>query len=99
MKYTLLALLLFAPLPAFSQYYYAPRYCRPVYDEYGNYIGRGCSPVTQEQPQVYCDPSRTLIGGLLGTAVGGALSRGNGRYWAMPLSGAIGAATIGCGRY
>lgn len=96
MKYLLLTLLTFTPLSASGQV----NSCRELYDAYGNYIRTECSPRTYvyntPQSQVYCNPSRTIIGGLLGTAVGGALSRGNGRYWAMPLGGAIGAAGIGC---
>ena len=83
-----------------SETYYSPcQTYRPYvqqqnYNQYGYGYGYGYN-----NRQVYCDPSRTIIGGLLGTAVGGALSRGNGRYWAMPLGGAIGGAAIGCGGY
>lgn len=110
MKHLLLtSLLAFLPLPVFGQYYGEVNSCRRLYDSYGYYIRTECNVPQQpyyytprpyyNNSQVYCDPSRTIIGGLLGTAIGGAASRGNGRYWAMPLGGAVGAATIGCRRY
>ena len=36
-----------------------------------------------------------IAGGILGGAAGAALSRGDGRWWAIPLGGVTGA-TIGC---
>jgi hypothetical protein len=47
----------------------------------------------------YCDPTQATLGALLGGGVGAALSRGDGRYWAVPVGAAVGGAIFGCGRY
>jgi len=53
---------------------------------YGNnYYGRG-----------YCNPTQSALGALLGGGVGAALSRGDGRYWAVPVGAAVGGAVFGC---
>ena len=43
-----------------------------------------------------CDPTRTLLGATLGGGIGAALSRDDGRYWAIPVGAFIGGAGIGC---
>jgi hypothetical protein len=53
---------------------------------YGNnYYGRG-----------YCNPTQSALGALLGGGVGAALSRGDGRWWAIPVGAAVGGAMFGC---
>ena len=37
----------------------------------------------------------SILGGIAGGGAGAALSRGNGRYWAIPL-GIVGGAMVGC---
>jgi hypothetical protein len=44
----------------------------------------------------YCDPTQSVLGALLGGGVGAALSRGDGRYWAVPVGAAVGGAMFGC---
>ena len=44
----------------------------------------------------YCDPTQSALGALLGGGVGAALSRGDGRYWAVPVGAAVGGAMFGC---
>jgi hypothetical protein len=44
----------------------------------------------------YCDPTQSALGALLGGGVGAALSRGDGRYWAVPVGAAVGGAIFGC---
>ena len=50
-----------------------------------NYYGRG-----------YCNPTQSALGALLGGGVGAALSRGDGRWWAVPVGAAVGGAMFGC---
>ena len=55
-------------------------------DNYGNnYYRRG-----------YCNPTQATLGALLGGGVGAALSRGDGRWWAVPVGAAVGGAMFGC---
>ena len=49
-----------------------------------------------EPPRRVCDPSRTLLGMAAGGGVGAALSRGEGRWWAIPLGAVVGGAAFGC---
>ncbi len=44
----------------------------------------------------YCDPTQSALGALLGGGVGAALSRGDGRWWAVPVGAAVGGAMFGC---
>jgi len=37
----------------------------------------------------------SILGGILGGGIGAAASRGDGRYWAIPL-GVVGGAMVGC---
>lgn len=43
--------------------------------------------------------SRTLFGALLGGGIGAALSRGDGRWWAIPVGAAVGTAAFSCPGY
>jgi len=44
----------------------------------------------------YCDPTQSTLGALLGGGVGAALSRGDGRWWAIPVGAAVGGTIFGC---
>jgi hypothetical protein len=44
----------------------------------------------------YCNPTQSALGALLGGGVGAALSRGDGRWWAVPVGAAVGGAMFGC---
>lgn len=54
------------------------------------------APVT---PRRVCDPSRTMLGMVAGGGVGAALSRGDGRWWAIPLGAVVGGTAFGCNNY
>jgi hypothetical protein len=43
--------------------------------------------------------SRTLFGALLGGGIGAALSRGQSRWWAIPVGAAVGTAVTSCPSY
>jgi len=43
-----------------------------------------------------CDPSRTVLGAIAGGGAGAALSRGDGRWWAIPLGAFLGGSILGC---
>jgi len=43
-----------------------------------------------------CDPSRTLLGMVAGGGTGAVLSRGEGRWWAVPLGAVVGGTIFGC---
>ena len=51
-------------------------------------------PTARRRPQ--CDPTHTTLGALLGGGVGAALSRQDGRYWAIPVGAAVGGGLFGC---
>lgn len=59
---------------------------QPGYGYPGGYYGRG----------VYCNPTRSALGALLGGGVAASMSRGNGYYWSVPVGAAIGGAIFGC---
>jgi len=65
----------------------------PCGDGSVSYQPRRDEPVRR---RLYCDPAQTTLGALLGGGVGAALSRGDGRYWAMPVGAAVGGAMFGC---
>jgi len=44
----------------------------------------------------YCNPTRSVLGALLGGGVAASMSRGNGYYWSVPVGAAIGGAIFGC---
>ena len=44
----------------------------------------------------YCNPTRSILGALLGGGVAASMSRGNGYYWSVPVGAAIGGAMFGC---
>ena len=44
----------------------------------------------------YCNPTRSVLGALLGGGVAASMSRGNGYYWSVPVGAAIGGAMFGC---
>jgi len=61
---------------------------RPANQYYGNgYGGYG---------RRYCNPTRSVLGALLGGGVAASMSRGNGYYWSVPVGAAIGGAMFGC---
>jgi len=82
------------------------------YDRYGNYVPGGVSIQTYNVPcnganryysngyndygGRYCNPTRSLLGALLGGGVAASMSRGNGYYWSVPVGAAIGGAMFGC---
>ena len=80
----------------------APRQPRPWWsgrsgsdDRYGNgYQAYGTPPLTPEQQAQRCNTGR-LIGGLGGGAVAYAMSRDEGRAWAIPLGALLGS-QVGC---
>jgi hypothetical protein len=72
---------------SYQQVQYQQPYVAPR-PYYNGYYNRG-----------YCNPTQTTLGALLGGGVGAALSRGNGRYWAVPVGAAVGGALFGCNRY
>lgn len=49
--------------------------------------------------EVYCNPTRSTLGALLGGGIAASMSRGNGYYWSVPVGAAIGGALFGCNRY
>ena len=59
-----------------------------------NYVPNTRQEPTRRRPQ--CDPAHTTLGALLGGGVGAALSRGDGRYWAIPVGAAVGGGMFGC---
>ena len=80
------------------------------YDRYGNYIPGGVTVQTYNVPcnnvnqyygtsgygGRYCNPTRSVLGALLGGGVAASMSRGNGYYWSVPVGAAIGGAIFGC---
>ena len=63
---------------------------RPSNQYYGNgYGGYGYG-------RRYCNPTRSVLGALLGGGVAASMSRGNGYYWSVPVGAAIGGAMFGC---
>jgi len=48
---------------------------------------------------VYCNPTQSALGALLGGGVAASMSRGNGYYWSVPVGAAVGGALFGCNRY
>jgi len=71
--------------PASPAPYQQTQYQQPYRPYYNGYYNRG-----------YCNPTQTALGALLGGGVGAALSRGDGRYWAVPVGAAVGGAIFGC---
>lgn len=57
------------------------------------------APRTYYNGGVYCNPTRSALGALLGGGVAASMSRGNGYYWSVPVGAAIGGALFGCNRY
>ena len=58
-------------------------------------------PVAVQQPAyygrgVYCNPTRSALGALLGAGVAASMSQGNGYLWSMPVGAAVGGAIFGC---
>ena len=74
-----------------TQSYQVPCGAGPInYQPRGNVYNRGY------YNRGYCNPTQTALGALLGGGVGAALSRGDGRYWAVPVGAAVGGAVFGC---
>jgi hypothetical protein len=70
---------------------YGPGYGAPTGNGYQTY---GNPPLTPEQQAQRCNTGR-LIGGLGGGAVAYAMSRDDGRAWAIPLGALLGS-QVGC---
>ena len=81
------------------------------YDQYGNYVPGGVSIQTYNVPcsgyrsnQYYsnendgvsCEPTKSVLGALLGGGIAASMSRGNGYAWSVPVGAAIGGAFFGC---
>jgi hypothetical protein len=45
---------------------------------------------------IHCDPTKTLLGAILGGGVAASMSRGDGYSWSVPLGAFIGGAGLGC---
>jgi|LakMenE01Jun11ns_1017448.scaffolds.fasta_scaffold9950413_10 hypothetical protein len=45
---------------------------------------------------VYCDPTKTALGGILGGGIAASMSRGDGYKWSVPLGVFLGGAAFGC---
>ena len=83
-----------------SREVYVPGY----YDRYGNYqqgyvnverynVSCGQRPTPSRS---YCDPTRTILGGILGGGIAASMSRGDGYRWSVPVGAFIGGASFGC---
>ena len=83
-----------------SREVYVPGY----YDRYGNYqqgyvnverynVSCGHRPTPSRS---YCDPTRTILGGILGGGIAASMSRGDGYKWSVPVGAFIGGASFGC---
>lgn len=83
-----------------SREIYVPGY----YDRYGNYqqgyvnverynVSCGHRPTPSRS---YCDPTRTILGGILGGGIAASMSRGDGYRWSVPVGAFIGGASFGC---
>ena len=85
------------------------QYIPGYYNEYGQYVGGYVKTRRKRVPCGYrrhrhhehhqTDENSCIEGGLLGGIAGGglgaALSRGDGRWWAIPL-GIVGGSIVGC---
>jgi hypothetical protein len=83
-----------------SREVYVPGY----YDRYGNYqqgyvnverYNVSCGRRTSSS-RSYCDPTRTILGGILGGGIAASMSRGDGYRWSVPVGAFIGGASFGC---
>ena len=45
---------------------------------------------------ISCDPSKTILGGILGGGVAASMSRGDGYKWSVPLGAFLGGVGFGC---
>ena len=87
-----------------SREVYVPGY----YDRYGNYqqgyvnverynVSCGQRPTYRgSSSRSYCDPTRTILGGILGGGIAASMSRGDGYKWSVPVGAFIGGASFGC---
>lgn len=86
-------------------------YVPGTYDQYGNYRQGYVNTETYNVPcnrrryskqryiennTVYCDPTKTALGSVLGGGVAASMSRGNGYRWSVPLGAFIGGVALGC---
>ena len=83
-----------------SREVYVPGY----YDRYGNYqqgyvnverYNVSCGRTTSS-PRSYCDPTKTILGSILGGGIAASMSRGDGYRWSVPVGAFIGGASFGC---
>ncbi len=73
--------------------------CRKTTSTYGTTIYRQHDHHTHTKSSNTnnkCDSSKTTLGAIGGGGIGAALSRGNGRWWAIPLGAFIGGSSYGC---
>ena len=67
-----------------------------------NRVNQGYRPTTTNQyygnggSGTYCNPTKSVLGALLGGGVAASMSRGDGYYWSVPVGAAIGGAIFGC---
>jgi hypothetical protein len=77
------------------------------YDKYGNYVPGKIGiqtynvPCGNTSPSQYnrsnsCNPTKGLLGALLGGGIAASMSRGDGYKWSVPVGAAVGGAMIGC---
>ena len=84
-------LLLYTPVNAQERY----QVCYREYQTYDGDIFREEVPCRQSR-RLYCDPSKTFLGAILGGGVAASMSRGDGYKWSVPLGAFIGGAGFGC---
>jgi len=87
--------LLSAPVQAQQRY----QTCYREIESYDGYVYREqipCRSYQRSYQRSYCDPSRTLLGAILGGGVAASMSQGDGYKWSVPLGAFIGGAGFGC---
>ena len=88
------------PLLAYEYRGYSAHHSRRAYNNSREYVYRPNGVARRaawEEPKADTNScvEGSVIGGLLGAGLGAALSRGNGRWFGVPVGGAAGA-LIGC---
>ncbi len=69
--------------------------CRRTNSTYGTKIYRHHEH-TPTKHSGKCDSNKTTLGAIGGGGLGAVLSRGDGRWWAIPLGAFIGGSSYGC---
>lgn len=49
--------------------------------------------------QIYCDPTKSVLGGVLGGGIAAGVSKKDAYKWSVPLGAFLGGATFGCRAY